>query len=142
MPGGEAENPVEEVTKVAATVGISLSKADITISESWPRPVVAEYVQQETKAVIMANSRELELEEGSTEPVNFVNDDITGLPAKVLRAFEDKPGVKGVTSVEKKLRSWLTFKNCFSTTYTKQKSGIHRFSLLLVILQVGLYVSA
>ena len=87
VPEEEANEPFKEVTKMAAKGGISSSKEEISVAHRLPtrkvdqRLLVAKFVQREFKCRIKAKTA-LKLEDSSTEPKIFKNDDITLLPAK------------------------------------------------------------
>ena len=65
----------------------------------------------------------LKLEENSKEPHFFVNDDITSLPARVLRPIQVKRGAKKATTVTGKLFTFSTEKErlVFYNLYKLQK---------------------
>ena len=128
----EAQDPYEKVTKVAEKVGIIISEEksgvhhQLPFRKAGPRSLIAQFIRQETKPRMMAQKKELKFEDGSKEPNNFVNDDITSLRAKIMQATEDKPAAK--RSVDEKLIAFFNNgKLPFEKLHKLQKSDLLPF---------------
>ena len=78
----------------------------LTSQQAGYRPVMAKFIRGQIKSRTMAKKKARKLEDGWTERNIFVNDDITPLLAKILRASENKPCVKW--SIGEKIIAFLS----------------------------------
>lgn len=104
------EDTTNKVVELAADMGLAISANDISVSHRLPtsgrrsgskktsRPIIVKFVRRSTKQAVMKNKKELRRKENRKNV--YVEEDLTPLRNRIVRALREDSAVKTVWSID------------------------------------------
>ena len=116
VPETEGENTDDVVIAIARDMGVDIDRRDISVSHRLPkpralkdRPIIVKFVRRSTKTNIMKSKKALRAIDAYHQ--TFVNDDLTPLRARMLRAIKNDGDVKRVWTIDGSFHCIITENN-------------------------------
>ena len=101
------EDTTSKVVELAADMGVAISTSDISVSHRLPisgkspdakRPIIVKFVRRSTKQALMKNKKELRKKENRKNV--YVEEDLTPLRSRMVRALREDSAVKAVWTID------------------------------------------
>ena len=102
------EDTTEKVVKLAADIGVTITANDISVSHRLPqtgkravskaKPIIVKFVRRSTKQLLMRSKKELRKKENRKNV--YVEEDLTPLRSRMVRALRGETGIKTVWSID------------------------------------------
>ena len=104
---GKIEDTSAEVVRLAADMGLHMTKENISVSHrlpgrgKGPRPVIVKFVRRSTKVEMLRAKKKLKNVDGRSQV--FVEEDLTPLRSRMMRAVRQDPATKSAWSIDGKI---------------------------------------